>query len=338
MPELALPTIPLATSGRARPENGLADLARAARRLGANEDERALIAAMLSLASPATHAGLSRQPDQLGVGPAIGGPRITPIEPETPGEGPTGADLAARSDERSALVPSVLRRRPAPPSPPVEELVNGYDALPEPPAPDQVAEIPDQLFAARWARAIIAGAASVAEPFGETDVPEVVRRIALGRVVERLPRRSRPSLHRGAHVLVDAGEGMAPFRHDCQQLVPDVESVVGRERTIVRRFIGTPGRGAGTGFRSSWQPYEPQRGVPVLIVSDLGIAPVAGAASAAEWLELARGARAVGARLAAIVPYPAERVPRELRAVLHVVTWDRATTPSSVAREIGRRR
>jgi hypothetical protein len=126
---------------------------------------------------------------------------------------------------------------------------------------------------------------------------------------------------------------MESFASDQVFLRDEILKVVGKDRTEVLAFSGTPLRGAGGDFREDWTEYEPApSGTPVLVLTDLGIGrPQLSSerAHADEWLEFAALVRRCNCPLIAFVPYPETRWP-DLRQVMTVLHWDRPTNASTV--------
>jgi hypothetical protein len=176
---------------------------------------------------------------------------------------------------------------------------------------------------------------------GEPDIEALVDFFARGIPPTRLPRAPRPTLRFGVQVLVDLGEAMQPYRRDQRELVRQITGLVGAELTQIRYFADSPARGAGTGGRGTWRPYRtPSQGTRVLVVSDLGVGgplPHRRRASVAEWYDVLDEIVRAGCTTLALVPYPVDRVPTELTRLLSALTWDRTTTVSTVAAQVGRR-
>ena len=171
---------------------------------------------------------------------------------------------------------------------------------------------------------ILAASLATGGPGGPVDVERLVALIAQRRPVESLPRRPRPSLFRGARLLVDAGPSMEPFRRDQEQLVAAVRALVGEQLVEVHRFEASPLR-SGAGSPARWGPFAPpHRGTPVLVLGDLGIAD-GSPALRDEWRRIARTLARRESRLVAFVPYPASRWPAALARALDFVVWDRDT-------------
>jgi len=130
---------------------------------------------------------------------------------------------------------------------------------------------------------------------------------------------------------------MQPFAADQAMLRTALVRVVGRDRTEVLYFDGSPLWGSGTGPKDEWSEYQaPAAGTPVVVLTDLGIAQppgVAGLAGASDWRAFADTLARAGCPLLALVPYPKRRWPA-LSKSMTIVQWDRETTAAVVRRTI----
>ncbi len=290
------------------------DVGRAARALG--------LATPHELAAT-TGAAVDARMTEIGLGPGLPEPEgALAQQPALTGEAPA-----------TGYVPSRRTVHPAPIAPSAQLFLSGVDALASPPA-DADPPPPPPLFVPRWERALISTAVATREATGTVDVPAVVRRLAAGEALTSVPRRSRPSLRSGAHVLLDVGVGMLPFTADRTALVASLRRFIGRDRTTVDRFVGTPLHGVGSGPRNRRRRFEPTPGRPVVLVSDLGVAGAPDAADPAEWLAFLSSMRERGCRTIAFMPYPASRLAPAVGQRLSPVFWDRSTSPGRVARQV----
>jgi hypothetical protein len=318
----------------------LADLARAQHVLQADGENLQAIAALLGIAAPpdAPPAPVPATPDRH-------------VRVEDQGKG------MDQVEQREAKTPEETRRpSPIPQSSPSEEihavLTPDFTARQPPewlskarrletagaPATPPVLE---PLFLPRWTRAILSGSLS-REGKGGLDLETLVKDVSQGRPILSLPRRTAPTLARGAQVLLDRGERMLPFTADQAWLAEQIRTVAGRETVEVLSFDGLPGRGAGPGSRRLWKPYPehgaPRHGATVAVLTDLGLgAPAVGSRSGdpEEWLALAERLARSGSPLVAFVPYGPALWPAELRRAMVLVHWDRRTSAGDVRRALG---
>lgn len=177
-------------------------------------------------------------------------------------------------------------------------------------------------------RGIIQSALSTLQREGEIDVDAAVRELACARPVPELPRCSRPTLRFGVQVMLDRSTGMHPFLSDQDDLVERIRNVAGAHATTEWFFEASPQMGrSGSG---EFHYRAPATG-RVLVVSGFGI--VAGTrwfSDRDEWVVLADLWHRRGIQPVALVPFPVSRVPRWLRSMMPVITWDRTTTVGTV--------
>jgi hypothetical protein len=196
----------------------------------------------------------------------------------------------------------------------------------------------EPLFPARTSRAILSGALATPSSSGPLHLAKIIESVSLGELVRFIPRLSIPTLTRGIQLLIDRGEGMQPFAADQAALRAALVRVVGRDRTEVLYFEGSPLWGAGIGPKDEWPEYQaPAQGTPVVMLTDLGIAQppgVAGFAGTSDWHQFAQVLSRAGCPLLAFVPYPSRRWPSELLKRMTILQWDRATTASVVRRAV----
>jgi RNA polymerase sigma factor (sigma-70 family) len=186
----------------------------------------------------------------------------------------------------------------------------------------------EPLILPRHRAAILSSALSLRVPEGAVSIEKVVAAVANGKPVIRIERLPRPSLRYGIDVLADVGEGMLPYANDRHDMIAAVRRIIGSPGTTVRMFRGSPLRGAGRGPRTTWTPWRPTRGVPLLLLSDLGIGgslPSNDRASVGEWLEVCARARHMGTPIIALVPYAPHRWPGALARQMRFIPWDRGT-------------
>ncbi len=321
----------------------VADLVRALAVLKpADDDARRRVAARLGFEVPEPPAEEREKPRDQVIRPApavgqaqVGTPTVTVSG--SPAE-PRGQISSSPSSEVAAtLIPDLTSARRPP------RWLERVEPLPEPastPLPPPAAE---PLLEPQWTRSLLSGALATLTGEGPLDVERLVREVARGVPLVRVPRRPWPTLAQGAQVLVDRSEAMLPFAADQDWLIEQLQAVVGRERLQVLFFEGCPAWGAGPGSKRRWKPYSehhtPPAGVAVLLVTDLGIGrpgPGRRAPFPADWLDFATHTRQAGCPLVAFVPYGPARWPAELQRCIQILPWDRATSARTVRMTLGR--
>jgi hypothetical protein len=191
------------------------------------------------------------------------------------------------------------------------------------------------LIDPRWSRQVLAQTVATPRTYEELDGDAAVEIIASGRPLDPLPLCVRHSLSRGVQLLVDVGAGMAPFARDAWELVAEIERVVGRSQVEMRMFNAVLSDGCGSGLLWTWQRYElPEHGVPVLVLTDLGLNTCDGAPSIHErepaWLDVAARLAGNGSPLALFLPYARDRWTAALADAIVLVEWDRTTTVGAI--------
>ena len=272
-------------------------------------------------------------------------PRAEPPPPVPDPDGPGGAangapalDVAregAAAGDGLALHPAELAyvrtERPGERTPLSAGPLESGSSDPLPP--------PRPLLTPRTSRGIVGAALSTHDDHGPVDIAAIVERLGRGEPFDELPRQRWPTLRHGAQVLLDGGAGMSPYAADAEALLAELRRHFGHERLSVARFTGCPTRAAGLGPRRRWGRWRPPRpGMPIALISDLGIArpPLSGdAAPAGEWLRFAAEASHARCPLVAFVPYRASRVPAPLRRAMAIVEWSERTSASRVRGGVG---
>jgi hypothetical protein len=312
-----------------RPPISFADMLRAFAAIAPkSEDQKRTIAALLGfewrLTSMASRGKLPAKPAKRVKETSIKPHKQLPPVAIAPPGGWRGAGAGSIkiSGPRPAPTPNFnwLRTEPVLPS-------GGFGPTPDP-AP---------LFRPQWTRAILAASLSTRLPVGPPNIARAVETIARGRALPSLPLQPIPTLAYGVQVLFDIAEGMQPFALDRAALRRDLKQIVSDGGLELLHCAGSPSK-TRRDDDGDWQDYEthfpPQLGASVLIVSDFGIGYVDGVtrgASPYRWSLLARRLMRQGHRVVGFVPYPKVRWPKELSRVIHLVTWDRATTTGRIS-------
>lgn len=184
------------------------------------------------------------------------------------------------------------------------------------------------LFQPQSQRAILSQALSATVNSAEPDLEEIVRRIGRAVPLDRLPMKPIRTLSRGVQLLIDLGAGMEPFAVDRARIGREILSLTGNVERL--RFRGSPLDGVmGEGMFQSrpWQP--PQPGVPILVVSDLGMnrwSPRVVPGSVGRWIEFSRAANEAGCPVLALVPLDQADWLPALERRISMIPWDRKTS------------
>ena len=173
---------------------------------------------------------------------------------------------------------------------------------------------------------------------GTIDVEHLVRRLASGYPLRRLPRRAAARWHPELVVALDFSSRLWPYREDMHRLAEWLVRHVGRSRLSLRILEHGP-----FGPWSDWikvndrrgdapdQPWQmPQPGTPVLIVSDLGMLLGAGSGVANAWAEFAGLLRHKQLRPVALVPLGASQLGEPIPHGLPILRWSPDARPHAV--------
>jgi hypothetical protein len=196
----------------------------------------------------------------------------------------------------------------------------------------------EPLFPIRTSRAILSGALATPSKSGPLHLSRVIDLLSQAKVIQELPYLPIPTLAHGVQLLIDSAEALQPFAMDQAELRTALLGVVGRDRTQVLYFEGSPLWGISSGSKESWTNYKtPTPGTPVVALTDLGIGRppyVAGLAGISDWREFAQTLRRASCPLVALVPYPPQRWPMSLSKLMTILQWDRTTTVAVVRRTV----
>ena len=200
------------------------------------------------------------------------------------------------------------------------------------------AAAPPELFRPEWARTLVTTLAARRLPGRAIDEARLVRELANGHPLRRIPRLRRWTLTLGVQLLIDVSPGMEAFAADQIALSERFVEAVGEAHMEEWLFADCPLRGVFADADDvAWR--APQPGVPVVAVSDLGLgAPPDHLARAGvqEWLEFAARLAARGSRLTVLSPWPRAHVPSALGECIAFVEWDRPTSAAQVRRLLER--
>lgn len=195
-----------------------------------------------------------------------------------------------------------------------------------------------KLFPDRSAKGVLGAAIATRRPGPNPDIDRLIEAIVRGGVLDALPYRPNPSLHRGLQLLMDTGEAMTPFLLDLDDLAHAFVRIVGRHACELYEFSADPNRAVrwSADFREiAWRPLA---GRPVVVATDFGIGARIGARDHANprvWLDFERRARAAGVPVIALVPYGRDRWRRTLSRRIHFIHWDPRTRASHISKMFG---
>ncbi len=259
-------------------------------------------------------------------------PKAEPDIDESPGM--TAPHLVSDTDRLPSIINSGLEEISDAGAPPPEWL-DKAPLIPLPiTVPNPFKHYSHPLFEPKWQRAIITRLASVSLPLGQLDLERVVTSIASGRPLMHVPRRQVPTTAKGLQLLLDEGESMEPFRFDLMELTRAFMRIVGSARVSIHAFRGLPDWGCYSGL--DWMEYvPPTSGVPIVVVSDLGLVPHGATAirsSLSDWHNFFSRLKKSRTRCIAIVPRDDLNTPLNLSRQVQLLPWSRRTLASRLDR------
>lgn len=186
-----------------------------------------------------------------------------------------------------------------------------------------------------WQRGILFEAGSQHATPGGIDLDRLIDRIAKAAPIKEVPRKMRRSLRLGMQILIDVGMGMQPFHADQDSIIEALGALLPEEDLRILMFSNCPSRGCQGA--PAWQDahWTPVAGVPVVLITDLGIGAIgldSAAAGLSEWSTFLDEAERANCPVVAFVPYGRDRWPKTLADRMRIVTWDRTTTADDVRR------
>jgi formylglycine-generating enzyme required for sulfatase activity len=156
----------------------------------------------------------------------------------------------------------------------------------------------------------------------QLDTERIVRSLARGEVLRRLPCLPRAGWAARAQVLVDLDPQIHFFWNDFYSLLEQLQGLRGKEGLDLLCFEDGP-TGPCAGFapeqRNQQQPYRPpETGTPILILSDLGLLHN----RTEGWLALGRRFQRAGCCPIVLMPCPERYWQAELAEYYQLVVWD----------------
>jgi hypothetical protein len=187
--------------------------------------------------------------------------------------------------------------------------------------------LPARLPLTRWARLwpVLHRLLGQSRRSRRPDLARIVRRVARGEPLRRIPLRRQHRWSPRLSVLLDFSASAQPFREDYNALCRGLRLLCGEEGVERWVLYGEPGRHpwARRGPRERLRPWPvPEPEVPVLILSDLGMLEPSPAVIEA-WRQLGYRLRAAGCRPIALCPVPTACHDPVLQRLYRLHTWDR---------------
>jgi hypothetical protein len=161
----------------------------------------------------------------------------------------------------------------------------------------------------------------------EPDMPRLVRRVADRTCIRQIPRKQRRSWAARARVLIDINDNNFPYRRDFIQLRERLKDVRGNEGLEVQYVHDEPG-----GYiaryeygREVLEPWRaPERGTPILILSDMGM-QAGSRRDLFAWLVFGQLLKAQGLRPTVLMPVAERNIDKRLLKYFDCIVWDRSS-------------
>jgi len=159
----------------------------------------------------------------------------------------------------------------------------------------------------------------------KVDVDQLVRKLAQGELIRRLPVKSNSTWAGSARLLIDINTGTFPLRHDFIFLYEKLISLRGEYGLQVQYLDDQPGENVyywdnKNEIVERWS--TPDSDMPFLIISDLG-ALSRSKRTLYNWLVFGRKLAVKGCRPVALMPVPLRMIDSRLLTYFDCVSWDR---------------
>ncbi len=174
---------------------------------------------------------------------------------------------------------------------------------------------------------------TVLAPGRRPNIKAAIKRISVGKVLDRIPRRPRRFWPERVQVVVDGSKRLTTVWLDPTVIVAGLRSLLPKGNVehvdIVERLDD-----AVFQDRNDWDRYGshelPSPGTPILVIGDLGLLSVGGATDQAMWLDLARRAERQGSACLCLFPGTLNRVTPQMARRWVILPWERATAIAPV--------
>ena len=188
----------------------------------------------------------------------------------------------------------------------------------------------------RWFRTLMSAMLATQRTSQEINWTVLLRDLAKGLPLERIPFQPRPTMQRGVLVFLDHSNSMQPFWRDEEELLLRLRRLLGKHR--VQEWWLEVNQWSKEGPKL--EPYSPLPSqlpemTPLLLVTDFGMeGDISGSPVNLEpWLPLLELARKKSCPVIALVPVPDSGWPEMLRQhIPYSFVWDRETSITKVRR------
>ncbi len=172
----------------------------------------------------------------------------------------------------------------------------------------------------------------------QPDIPRIIKTVANGELLERIPRKTRQRWTATVQILVDRPERTCLFNQDYNQLLAQLKQLRGTIGLDIQKIIRQPGGRVQVehGKNKTVQDwYAPLAGTKVFILSDLGLLDKSGIALKA-WLSVGKRLQLAGCYPMALLPLPERYLTPDLVRLFKCVSWHRSSRLQPVSNIIPR--
>ncbi len=226
-----------------------------------------------------------------------------------------------------------------------EDLI---DLINTPPLTDEDSE-GDKIYAATtrpdkkpllaWQRLwpVLQGALSKSINNQKTDTDKLVKQVSRGQWPNKIPVKTKQHLSAQSLVLVHIPDYLHPLRRDIHDLLDKLEKQIGGQGSTLQYIQNHPGGTVSERVNqkkqrgpvdSNWKSKSwrlPEKGTPILIISDLGLYSRT-PHLVKDWLKLGRQLKTAGFSPTVLVPLPEILIPKEFTSLYQCLSWDQGST------------
>lgn len=287
---------------------------------------------------------------------------------ETPHQGEKNTRTIA-DDIRLSPKPNLVKRQPesnpkftAPPQPPAPVklpagiLKSELELLPrqttiENSLPDWLIQLDDEqtthappdkvhrqpIITHNTSRGILNAALATQREGNEIDIHRLIDRVVTGHIPKRLPRLATGTLERGCQLLLHYSDNSVPYWEDMNALAQQFEQVIGVTRINLYEFSDDPLAARHWSPPNHFSTWQPKKGVPVVVATDLGIGEGNIEAQIKNyWHPFIEKCEATESPLMLFIPWQRKYWPEQHLGVYpYLIHWNQHTTAAMVRHRIG---
>jgi len=193
------------------------------------------------------------------------------------------------------------------------------------------------LIADNTSRGILNAALITQREGNEIDIHGLIDRIVTGHIPKRLPRLATGTLERGCQLLLHYSDNSVPYWEDMNTLVQQFEQVIGATRINLYEFSDEPLAARCWSPPNNFSTWQPKKGVPVVVATDLGIGEGNIKAQIKNyWRPFIKKCEATESPLMLFIPWQRKYWPEQHLGIYpYLIHWNQHTTAAMVQHRIG---